>query len=107
MIIPKIAVLQKPRAQVSGAESTLRSGSRSESCAKIKDLGFAASKHINMYGERFEIVSDPFNEGDCIAVHAISGGDRKIRTVRLPTAILVGLADRFRKKTSLKGPSGV
>jgi hypothetical protein len=28
-----------------------------------------------MYGERFEIVSDPFNEGNCIAVHAISGND--------------------------------
>jgi hypothetical protein len=51
-----------------------------------------------MYGERFEIVSDPFNEGDCIAVRATSGNDPAIRTLRLPVAILVGLSDRFLKR---------
>jgi hypothetical protein len=50
-----------------------------------------------MYGERFEIVSDPFVEGDCVAIHVITGNDPKIRTLRLPIAILLGLADRFRK----------
>jgi hypothetical protein len=74
--------------------------SPSESCAKIKELGYAVSKHITMYGERFEIVSDPFIDGDCIAVNAISGNDPKIRTLRLPIAILLGLADRFRKIAS-------
>ncbi len=67
---------------------------RSAKCARIKDLGFTASKHIEMYGEHFEIVSDPFTEGDCIAVHVINRNDPephpKIRTLRLPTAILVG-----------------
>jgi predicted dinucleotide-utilizing enzyme len=31
----------------------------SENCAKIRDLGFKASKRMKMYGERFEVVSDP------------------------------------------------
>jgi hypothetical protein len=70
----------------------------SDRCAKIKKLGFTASMHIKMYGERFAIVSDPFDEGDCIAVRATSGTDPEIRTVRLPLAILVGLADRFLKR---------
>jgi hypothetical protein len=70
----------------------------SDSCVKIKDLGFKTSKHIKMYGERFEIVSDPFDEGDCIAVHATSGNDPEIRTLRLPTTLLVGKADRFLKR---------
>jgi hypothetical protein len=69
----------------------------SENCAKIRDLGFTASRHMKMYGERFEIVSDPFDEDGCIAVHAISGDDPTIRTLRLPVAILVGLSGRFRK----------
>jgi len=73
-------------------------GTCSDSCAKIRDLGFKASKHIKMYGERFEIVSDPFEEGDCIAVQATSGNDPVVRTVRLPIAILVGLGDRFLKR---------
>jgi hypothetical protein len=42
-----------------------------------------------MYGEQFEIVSEPFSEGDGVAVHAICGKDPKVRTLRLPTAILV------------------
>lgn len=71
----------------------MRGRSRSETCARIKDLDFTVFRHIKMYGERFEIVSDPFSDGDCIAVHAISGNDPKIRTLRLPIAILVGAAD--------------
>jgi len=53
-----------------------------------------------MYGERFEIVSDPFDEDDCVAVRATSANHAEVRTLRLPTAILVGLADRFLKRLS-------
>ena len=72
----------------------------SDSCVKIKDLGFTPSMRIKMYGERFEIVSDPFDEDDCVAVRATSGNDPEIRTLRLPIAILVGLADRFPRRPS-------
>jgi hypothetical protein len=75
----------------------------SDRCVKIKDLGFKASTHIKMYGQRLEIVSDPFDEGDCVAVRATSGDDPEIRTLRLPTAILVGRADRFPKRPSVAG----
>jgi len=102
MITPTIDIRAKPDTQASDAESPTR-GSRSENCARIKGLGFTTSKHIKMYGERFEIVSDPFSEGNCIAVHAITGNDPKIRTLRLPIAILIGLADRFVKKVKLTG----
>ena len=73
-------------------------GISSESCAKIKELGFKASMQIKMYGERFEIVSDPFNEGNCIGVRATSGSNPEIRTVLLPIAILLGMANRFLKR---------
>ena len=75
----------------------------SDNCAQIRDLGFTASMHIKLYGERFKIVSDPFDEGDGVAVHATSGNDPEIRTLQLPIAILVGLADRFLKRPSLTG----
>jgi hypothetical protein len=51
-----------------------------------------------MYGERFEIVSDPFDEGGCVAVRATSGDNPAIRILRLPAAILVAPADRFLKR---------
>jgi hypothetical protein len=75
----------------------------SENCARIKDLGFTISKHITMYGEHFELVSDPFVEGDYTAVHAITQNNPGIRTLHLPVAILVGLAERFRRPAKPNG----
>jgi hypothetical protein len=74
-----------------------------DSCVKIKGLGFKTSTHIKMYGQRLEIVSDPFDEGDGVAVRATSGDDPEVRTLRLPTAILVGRADRFLKQQNPDG----
>ena len=42
-----------------------------ENCARIKYLGYIESKHITMYGERLELVSDPVQEGDFIVVQVI------------------------------------
>jgi hypothetical protein len=33
-----------------------------ENCARAKGLGYVASKHITMYGERLELISDPVEE---------------------------------------------
>jgi hypothetical protein len=89
VIIPEIDVRPGPDTPAPCVDYVKRDRSRSESCAKIKGLGFTVSRHIRMYGEQFEIVSEPFSEGDCVAVHATSGSDPKVRTLRLPTAILV------------------
>ncbi len=100
MINPAIGVL-KPDTRASGAESSVQDRSRSENCARMKELGFTVFRHINMYGEHFEIVSDPYSDGDCIAVHVISGNDPKIRTLRLPITIFVSMTDRFLKRAKL------
>ena len=92
MIIPQINALVKPEPPAPCADNGKRDRARSESCAKIKGLGFTVSRHVRMYGEQFEIVSEPFSEGDCVAVHATSGNDPRVRVLRLPTAILVNRA---------------
>jgi hypothetical protein len=98
LIPPRVDVPMKPTltAQAVALTMDVRGSLPSENCAKIRELGFTASKHIKMYGEHFELVSDPFDEDGCTAVHAVSGNDPKIRTLRLPVAILVGLSSRFR-----------
>ena len=98
MIIPQIDV-HLPVTPAPFANTVERDRSRSESCAKIKGLGFTVSKQITMYGEQFEIVSEPFSEGDCVAVHATSSNNPKVRTLRLPTAILVNrMIDKGNKR---------
>ena len=70
-----------------------------ENGARIKYLGYIESKHITMYGERLELVSDPVQEGDFIVVQVIGGNDPTIRRLRLPVSILIGLSDRGGQKT--------
>jgi len=69
--------------------------STTDDCVRIKTLGYSSSHHIKMYGERFEIVSDPFPDGNGIAVHVTTAKQPTRRTLRLPTSILVGLKDLF------------
>jgi len=90
--------------------------SPSESCARIRKLGYIVGKHMNLYGEHMELVSDPFVEGDCVAVHAISSGNSTVRTIDLPVSILAGWDNLFHEladptaseltaKTPLPGPA--
>jgi len=69
----------------------------SKSCQKILDLGYIAGKHVNLYGEHFEIASDPFVDDDWVAIRVMSENDPTIRTIRLPVSILVGLTDLLPK----------
>lgn len=68
-----------------------------EDCARIKDLGYSPSHHIKMYGERFEIVSDPFPNGGGVAAHVTTVQEPMERTLQLPTSLLVGLKDLLPK----------
>ena len=69
--------------------------SPSENCVRIKKLGYIAGKHMDLYGEHIELVSDPFEEGDNVAVRAVSANNPTVRTIELPVSILVGWEDLF------------
>ena len=71
--------------------------STADDCVRIKDLGYSSSHHIRMYGQRFDIVSDPFPSGTGVAVELTTLDQPKKRALRLPTSILVGLKDLFKK----------
>ena len=90
--------------------------SPSENCARIKKLGYIAGKHVNLYGEHMELVSDPFEDGDCIAVRAVSGSNTTERTIDLPVSLLSGwkdlieepadsIASKVPAETQLSGPA--
>ena len=68
-----------------------------DDCNRIKELGYSSSHHIRMYGQRFDIVSDPFPDGDGVAVQVTTAKEPKKRKLRLPKALLVGLRDLFPK----------
>jgi len=57
-------------------------------CTKLQELGYTRASHIRMYGEEFEIVSDPFPDDQGVAVRAIATSQLVIRTLRLPLPVL-------------------
>jgi hypothetical protein len=60
----------------------------SDICARVKHLGYAISRRIRLYGEEFEVVSDPFPEADGIAVQVTTKKDPSIRVLRIPATVL-------------------
>jgi hypothetical protein len=60
----------------------------SEICENVKHLGYATSGRIRLYGEDFEVVSDPFPESNGIAVRVITKKDASIRVLRIPATVL-------------------
>src|SRR5450631_1626438 len=65
-----------------------------EICAKVKHLGYSASGRVRLYGEDFEVVSDPFPEARGIAVHAKTRKDSTVRVLQLPATVLQSVRRR-------------
>jgi hypothetical protein len=68
-----------------------------EVCNQLQRMGYAQSKRIRIYGQEFEVVSNPFPHGDGIAVQAFSKHETQARTVRLPLPV-VQMVTRQREK---------
>jgi hypothetical protein len=54
----------------------------------LKHLGYAISRRIRLYGEEFEVVSDPFSEAGGIAVRVTTKKDLTIRVLQIPATVL-------------------
>lgn len=60
----------------------------SEICARVKRSGYAVSSRVRLYGEDFEVLSDPFPEAGGVAVHVKSEKDSRICVLRLPVTVV-------------------
>ncbi|GAC1432116.1 MAG: hypothetical protein NVS1B11_02990 [Terriglobales bacterium] len=63
-------------------------------CGKVKHLGYEASRCITLYGEEYEILSDPFLEGNGVALRVRSRKDPSVRTIRLPSTLVQSIVQR-------------
>ena len=68
--------------------SSLSSLPTSEVCAEIKKFGYTISQKIRIYGEEFEVLSDPFpNEGG-VAIKVRSKSSSEARVLQLPATVI-------------------
>jgi hypothetical protein len=82
--------------------SNLNSPSLCEICEQVKQLGYGTSGRIRLYGEEFEVVSDPFPDQDGIAVHVKSvrigaNVNSPVRVLQLPATIVESVKGRIGK----------
>ena len=82
------------------SEAAVSNPSHPSTCQRIMALGYVAGKHVNLYGDHFEIVSDPFLDGNWVAVRVRSQNDPTVQTIRLPVRVLLGLANLMSKHES-------
>lgn len=59
-----------------------------ELCDRLRELGYARFKRIRIYGQEFEVISNPFPEGSGIAVQALPKKETQARVLQLPLPIL-------------------
>lgn len=57
-------------------------------CERLIALGFAKQNRIRMYGEEFELISNPFVDEDGFGVHAVSNRSGGTRRLCIPLSIL-------------------
>ena len=72
----------------------IESPTMSEVCAHVKDLGYAVSERVRLYGEEFEVVSDPFPQADGVAVEVTTRKDSKVRVLQLPATVVQSAKQR-------------
>jgi hypothetical protein len=65
-----------------------------EICTNVKKLGYVISAHIRLYGEEFEVLSDPVPESGGIALRVKARKDSRICVVQLPATVLQSLRGR-------------
>lgn len=57
-------------------------------CAHIKRSGYAQSQIVRIYGEEFEILSDPFPKDAGVAVQVRSRRTSQVRSLQLPAMLV-------------------
>ncbi len=57
-------------------------------CERLIELGYAMRKRVRMYGEEFELISNPFVDESGFAVQALSSRTGETRQLRIPLSVL-------------------
>ena len=76
---------------ITSTEMTLTSA---EVCEQIKKFGYAISEKIRIYGEEFEILSDPFPRDEGVAIHVRSRRTSQARVLQLPATVIQRVTQR-------------
>jgi hypothetical protein len=67
---------------------TIHISKTTELCERLKVLGYAQRNRIRIYGEEFDLASNPIAEEDGFSIEAISRKSGQARRLRIPLSVL-------------------
>ncbi len=76
--------------------------SDNEICERLKALGYAHGKSIRVYGEEFDLISNPSADINGFAIEAISRKSGYARRLGIPLSILQMISNDLSARTLLK-----
>jgi hypothetical protein len=79
---------------------TIQISREAELCERLKTLGYACRNRIRMYGEEFDLTSNPIQDENGFAVNAISLTSGNSRRLRIPLSILQMITKELAASTS-------
>lgn len=59
-----------------------------ELCERLKTLGYAHHNRIRIYGEEFDLTSNPMADDNGFAIEAVSRKSGQARKLRIPLSVL-------------------
>jgi len=65
-----------------------------EVCDRIRQFGYAVSQKIRIYGEEFDVLSDPFPSDGGIAIEVRSKRTSQTRVLQLPATVIHRVSER-------------
>ena len=65
-------------------------------CEKLRRMGYARERRIRLYGEEFDLVSNPVAEGDGFAVDGIARTSGDHRRIGVPLSLVVTLRQELK-----------
>lgn len=64
-----------------------------EVCERVKKMGYGCGSHVRLYGERLEVLSDPFPHESGIAIRVrVHGGVERV--ILLPATVLQSVQEK-------------
>ena len=61
-------------------------------CERLKTLGYEHKNRIRMYGEEFDLISNPMSDEQGFAIEAVSRKTGNARKLRIPLSIVQMIA---------------
>ena len=58
-------------------------------CKKLKSLGYARDGRVKLYGQDFQLLSDPFDDGTAVAVRAKTAKNTAEQVLRIPKPVVL------------------